>query len=633
MTTTLGIQKVPSESVDVIQAIVLLTSDGPLPDPLGTLTSKEFMPKILTTLSVPPEIWSLLQISASLPIESQGQFSYSFSLRFVKKSAASKVVQQFQGPPGIQGLRGVPGPKGPQGPASTVPGPPGTPGVQGLPGITGATGPSGGVIVSNIANLKIEPAGAISEGTVAFVNSLVEAFSLSATTLPADVSPNGPFRVIAALGAASGLAWVRQQVTSEIWRRVDHWYVSANTGSDENSGQFSYEPLKTMEEIWRRNGGYFPNASTITVIDGSAAIAGPVHIVDLPGGSRGQITIEGTPTVMAFGTVVAFTPQTGNAFAVFEGNGDLTNGYIIRMTSGVAAGNIAPILKIPGVNQACVPPAFCTASAAAGNPQVPAPGDTYELLDPSQSASTAIGLAAEATLKYLRTLERPEAQNFVLIGCRTDVLDQDLSISVPCSGAFVSCVFGTNAAPINAGNTSTWSFQYCAFRTCLRVMNGASALLRHVVIDNSLNADSDTLEVGAGVFGTTTMSRFASCELDDVGIETDQTSCLHTMIGTTLVTGLLYGTATGGFAVRATFGGRIIVNPDAVSPTITSTIPNAEILVDVAATQMPNLRASASGSLPALFNCRTWAELNAAPFNGKVIGIGTGSTISTVATP
>lgn len=500
---------------------------------------------------------------------------------------------------------------------------------------TGGSGtPSTRTVVADIAALKLVNTATLLPGHEVFVLTLDDSFTLSATTLPPDVGLTGPFRVIAALGAPAGFAWVRQQLTSEVWRRVNHWYVSAAAGDDQASGSAIGAPLKTMEEIWRRNNGYFPNASTITVLNGSAAVAGPVHIVDLPAGSRGRITIEGIPTVVRTGTVVAFATEAGNTLALFTGNGDLSDGYVIRMTSGVANGNIAPILKIPGVNQANVPPNFCIPNGTGGNLQVPAPGDTYELLDPAQTASTAFGLAAEGTLKYLRAVERPEAQNFAMIGCRVDILDQDLSISVPCSGNFVACVLGSGPSPIIAGNTSTWSFLNCAFRTCVRVKDGASALLRRCVIDNSFgNLDTDTLEIGGGVGGTTTVSRWASAEIDDVGIENTFTQGLSVQLGAVRVTGTLYGTI-GAIATLVQFGGKIIVDPDTgFIPTLTSLIPGSELSVDVTQQQMPDIRANAGLALPALALCNSWATLTAAPFNGKVLGVGTGSFVTTVATP
>lgn len=497
-----------------------------------------------------------------------------------------------------------------------------------------APSPSTNQITPNIIGLKGIDCAAMPTSYTVTVSTLRDAFLYTETAFAPDVNPLGPYGVIAALNAPAGFAWVRQNLTAESWRRVNHWYVSANVGNDENSGMFSYEPLKTMEEIWRRNGGTFPNAATITVLDGSAAAAGPIHIANLPAGSRGRITIEGTPTVLRTGVVVAFATEAGNNLALFTGNGDLSDGYIIRMTSGVANGNIAPILKIPGVNQANVPPNFCVANGTAGNLQVPAPGDTYELLEPTQMASTAIGLAAEATLKYVRTPERPEAQNFVLVGCVVDTLDPDQFVSVPCSGAFVACVLGSSQAPIIAGNTSTWSFRNCAFRTCVRVKDGASALLQRCVIDNGFgNLDTDALEIGGGIGGTTTVSRWGSAELDDVGIENADTQGLSVQLGAVRITGTLYGTI-GAIATLVQYGGKIIVDPDTgFVPTLTSTIPNAEIAIDVTPQQMPDLRASTGAVLPALANCRTWAELQAAPFLGKVMGIGTGSFLTTVATP
>jgi len=152
MAVSLGVQKVPSESPDVVQAVVLLTSDSVLRDPLGTLTSPEIMQQILQILEISQADWALTWVTAAPPLSVFGSWQYNFSLRFLRNGASSALLQQFQGPPGFPGKKGDIGPPGPQGnlggPGGPGPtggiGPTGAQGPTGADGVTGATGPSGG---------------------------------------------------------------------------------------------------------------------------------------------------------------------------------------------------------------------------------------------------------------------------------------------------------------------------------------------------------------------------------------------------------------------------------------------------------------------------------------------------------
>ncbi len=166
MSITVGVQKVRSESSEVVQAVVLLTSAGPLQSPLASLASKEVMSDVMRNLGISPLIWEIAQTSMSDARTNFGQVVYNFAVRFVKKGSKVPAIQQFMGPPGAQGPRGAAGTDGsPGGP----PGPDGPEGPDGPPGPGGATDLAGDVVgesdtnaVRRIAGVKIGPESSMS---------------------------------------------------------------------------------------------------------------------------------------------------------------------------------------------------------------------------------------------------------------------------------------------------------------------------------------------------------------------------------------------------------------------------------------------------------------------------------------
>ena len=145
MTISLGIQKVPSGSPNVIQGNVLITSDQVLSDPLGTFNSPFVTNEIQRTLGVSLDVYDLTQLTLNPAVLTQGVYTYNFAVRYTKKGTNTAVFQQFQGPPGNvgpTGPMGLPGNPGPTGSPGLL-GPTGSPGLPGSTGPTGVTGNSG----------------------------------------------------------------------------------------------------------------------------------------------------------------------------------------------------------------------------------------------------------------------------------------------------------------------------------------------------------------------------------------------------------------------------------------------------------------------------------------------------------
>lgn len=156
MTITIGARQVASDSPsNVVVAEVMLGSDSIISNPLTVLSESNNIFLIYTSLGISQDIYDIGQISLSEVVTSLfGQFTYQFSIRFVKKGTPV-VSAQFIGPPGVPGIPGIPGnigPTGPQGPTGPFGGPtgpqglqgsPGPTGINGIDGVTGMTGPPG----------------------------------------------------------------------------------------------------------------------------------------------------------------------------------------------------------------------------------------------------------------------------------------------------------------------------------------------------------------------------------------------------------------------------------------------------------------------------------------------------------
>lgn len=452
-------------------------------------------------------------------------------------------------------------------------------------------------------------------GQEVYVVEIPDTFLLGTWT-GAFTGGTGPYTKVPATNAG-GLSWGRRQDTNENARRVTAWFVSAATGNDKNDGLTSGTALHSADEIWRRNGGWFPNNATITFVDGPASFAGPIRIIDLTATSRARINVVGTPTQLSTGTIVAATAHAGNLFSTVQLSGAVGAGVLIRMTSGAQNGNIAPILYAPAADTAAIPVTFMTqAGGAAG---LPAPGDAYEILSLPQQFSAAHGASIEVTYKWLDLPGRPQAPVWNLIGCKVDVLDSSLTAS--CVATMSGCVLGAPAAILEAGSVSAWKFSFCAFRGAVRVADGASARLISTV-HRDATATTPLIEVGGAASTLSSFSSLATVELNGVGVSDSPAAGVRVApMGFARITGELYG--QGNLVGYADDIGSTVLDAIAPTPTLTGT---TELALDGAGTAIPAL---APGAVPAASPLTTWAELVAPPFAGNVVSYTTGARIVT----
>jgi len=487
-------------------------------------------------------------------------------------------------------------------------------GVQGATGATGATGPTGPTtrsVVATIAALQALDAATFAEGHEVFVVSLLDTFVLATTSLASDTSP-GPYRVIAALNAPAGTKWVRRQDTAETWRRVTTWFFNNTTGNDENAGSTSITPLKTAEEFYRRTSGNCPNNCTFTIQDGNYSFDMPIHVPS-PGISRARITVIGTPTQVATGSVASTTARSGNtsaqltsaalSFAGLEGD-------ILRMTSGAISGSICPIVSDLGANTAEIEPGFFS-DPAGGSNGLPANGTTFEVLAPAQTISLATSLGVEATFKYFLASDRLQTPLFVMVGCKVSQLSTGLSQSASWSGRFVGCSF-TASTTVQSSNAALTG---CAVLdqiniACGSFLSAASCVGRKATPANAI------FNVGNNDSSATGGQGAASITLSDVGLQgaTNAAGLYVGAGGFAAITGDVYGSGSQ-YGVSAANGGKVQVAVGITNPTVTGTA--SDILLDGATSHIPPLQ---TGLVPQPASAMTtWAAWAAAPFSTNVV--------------
>lgn len=124
---TVGVQKLASESPEVVNASIVLTSDQILQNPIIVLGEPSIYAQIYSQLGIKPDQYSLstvvlLEVQSQLP----GITAYNYFAKYAKKGFK---VRSIIGPTGARGPIGAMGATGPAGP-------------DGIQGPQGPTGPA-----------------------------------------------------------------------------------------------------------------------------------------------------------------------------------------------------------------------------------------------------------------------------------------------------------------------------------------------------------------------------------------------------------------------------------------------------------------------------------------------------------
>lgn len=287
MAVNVDVRRVASDLPNVVQAVVMLSSDRVLPNPLAALSDPSVLLQVMSQLALKPADWDLGAVAMSSVSTPLGALTvYSFTVRFARKGT-SAAVPQIVGPPGQQGPQGRPGlagspglvgptgpaglgVTGPQGPVGTgATGPQGATGLQGPTGPAGSAGPTGAAgpqgptgaagpqgagggqqTVANVTALKALDATLIDDNTRVYVTSLRSYFRKLT-----EADPGGADNITYARDNANTATWYRVEGRDKSWDLSSTFFTDFASGSDENTGLTVGSPLKTMKELTRRTYG------------------------------------------------------------------------------------------------------------------------------------------------------------------------------------------------------------------------------------------------------------------------------------------------------------------------------------------------------------------------------------------
>jgi hypothetical protein len=220
-------------------------------------------------------------------------------------------------------------------------------------------------------------------GRTFYVHSVRDSFRLDNTS-----SSTADGISIVTPGSGSG-RWFRLNQPHPSWRLQATWVIDPVSGNDENTGVDSGHAIKTCAERQRRVGVEYraPQATTITYL--SSPPTADVEQFFTSVGFNSNLTVQGTRTVVATGTLTGFTPrnratQTKNVIA----DTGLSGGFaahvhrFMKITGGARAGTEWDIARDLGGGSAEITTPGTTSLTGDGafTRSTPQAGDTYEIV-------------------------------------------------------------------------------------------------------------------------------------------------------------------------------------------------------------------------------------------------------------
>lgn len=308
------------------------------------------------------------------------------------------------------------------------------------------------------------------------------------------------------------------------------WFLSAATGNNRNSGLDSGHPIRDCAERQRRVGNApVTQPTTITYLD-SPSTTDIEMFNRVPIGVGGSLTLAGTRTVVATGTLTGFTTfnrgtQTKNSIADTGLSGGFAAhvGRYMRITSGPRLNVAWVVTKDLGGGSAEISTPGTTSTAsfgsfARGTPQV---GDAYEIVTvPILRAGImdfAPGSQQRATTGFARVVMQDLEIDFgnQASGTTTDFASGLVSEFI--KPILVRCKLDAMSVRANAiGLFQCYHFGYILVTSASSIFMSAGAHTSHVQVNTGAYARLDFDELLQG--GQLTLSRGGTVELGTVAI-------------------------------------------------------------------------------------------------------------------
>lgn len=462
---------------------------------------------------------------------------------------------------------------------------------------------SASFLCATIADLSSRADAALKDGDVAYVESVDSYFIFKRQSTPA---ANG----ITVVASSSGNRFFRQVAPFAPSLVATAWWIDPAAGSDQNNGTSALTPLATWAEFKRRVTQISAN-TTVTILSPIGEILDG-YFEGAPGTYAPSLTVIGTPTVSATGTILV----AANPDPAANAEGTLTSaaipdftafaGQIVEALDGAAAGAMVPILFGAGTAQV---PFWSLLTGIVRSHPLPVAGVAIRVIDPMQADT--VNITGSNVQFYFRYLKFDNSTNAVpglvagtvsvdFIGCEIGLMSSTASRMW-----FMSCTMLGSPLGLDSNLNTRYDFFGCGILGQLTFRNGNAAFDGTISIA-ALDFGSDDepgapwVRIGGSGLGVFNSASFGIRASDGAWIS---------------VEAALYGNGNTTFGCAVDNGARVVVDV-ALTPTISGT--TADLRIDGNATLVPPLIEGAL-AVPAASALNNWGAgaggWGAAPFS------------------
>lgn len=464
----------------------------------------------------------------------------------------------------------------------------------------------------------------VPEGACVWVVTVRDFFSLEKTST---ATADG----ITTIATASGTGrWRRLCLPALKWQEQTTWYINASTGSDEATGVDSAHAIKTFAE-WKRRVGRDIRVVMDVYLETSLPSTDKFDVnayVHITGGLR----FHGTRTVVASGTLTARTARDAAANTPNDitdaGTPQVWTSLVGKLVGFTASGAYAWVAKDLGGNAARISvPTTTTDQRSSCAEVVLAGNEAYEVYD-TTTVYLDRGIIVDAAYSDPPTSSPPiyfdDIQFLMTSTANTPYIESagGAALYLRRCGLVGGLVDGLSAmccswysssgstAAIYALKRSPSIVGCLSFRICL--MNGGGGAYTYLY------------KTGLMMQGARLLVNGVASLTADISVF-DATGAGVSIGNGGLVYGAskIYGSGNTTYGLDLASGGRLISSIPA-NLTITGTSGDVSFAGASPGNQLPDIKASAGGSLPSASACTTWAQWAASPFSGKVLDYGNG---------
>lgn len=292
--------------------------------------------------------------------------------------------------------------------------------------------------------------------------------------------------------------WLRVPTTIPAYLIYEAWFINPETGDNQNDGSTSGTALATAAELYRRIGVFGrlapPNGLLVVTIERDLAEDDPIDL--LYDNSAGQLDIRFVAVTTAtpggtLATVTAIDQATNVRWAITDPGGAFLSaiGKHLRLTSGTYAGYLLPVSKASSDTTAFVGETLLIDANEATSQGVPAPGDTYEIVDLVEATYGRIASSGYPWNKGVDPNSGFSVVSFRGFQFRTIVSSTTVGVNTfNESISFIECAFDPGLYLFAGGLLGTFLFNTIHNQSPIIVLSSLSTVMRGgTMIDSFIN--------------------------------------------------------------------------------------------------------------------------------------------------